>query len=227
MKVLFFIPARGGSKGIVDKNLQLIGGESLTERAVKFMCDAGFKESTVLSSDSDKILQIGQAKGVLSDKRSRALSADTTTTAATVKEFLESGRGSYSLGQDDWVIIVEPTSPFRRLETLSAVLMSIESAEFDSVFTVYKSSSVEWVAGKTSWSRKDHVDGRLSRRQTRPAKYYECGVFYATKVKNITSEAIMGKKCNCITVDNTEALDINSPLDLEVCRTVFNQSNET
>ena len=227
MKLLFFIPARGGSKGIVDKNLQLIGGQSLTAIAVKFVCDAGFKETAVLSSDANKILEIGQAHGILCDNRSKALSADTATTVATVKEFIESSRCNYSLGQDDWVIIVEPTSPFRRLATLSAVLCAIESDEFDSVFTVYKSSSVDWVVGKSLWSRKDNVDGGYSRRQSRPPKYHECGVFYATKVKNITSDSILGKNCHCIVVDDVEALDINSPLDLEICRTVFNKSNGT
>ena len=227
MSFLFFIPARGGSKGVVNKNLQLIGGQSLTSIAVKLMCDSGFKESTVLSSDSDKILHIGQAEGICCDRRPAALAADDTTTAESVKEFLESGRGGYHLGPDDWVIIVEPTSPFRRLDTLSALITAIESHKFDSIFTVYKSASVEWVAGHKSWSRKDDVDGVRSRRQTRTPKYFECGVFYATKVKNITSESIIGTNSHCIVVDDTEALDVNSPLDLEVCRTIFNQLHET
>ena len=226
MKFLFFIPARGGSKGILNKNLQLIGEKSLTEITVDFLCQAGLQEFTVLSSDSDKILQTCQAKGILCDKRPKAFSADETTTAATIKEFIQSGRGQYNLDQNDWIIIAEPTSPFRRLETLDLLLDAIESNKFDSIYTVYKSSAVEWVEGKDFWSRKDNVDGSLSRRQTRPSKYHECGVFYATKVKNITSESILGKNSHCIEVDSTEALDINSPLDLEICRTLSNQLNE-
>jgi CMP-N-acetylneuraminic acid synthetase len=227
MKFLFFIPARGGSKGIVDKNLQLIGENSLAAITVDFLCEAGFQEFTVLSSDSDKILQTCRAKGILCDKRPKAFSADETTTAATIKEFIESGRGNYNLDQDDWVIIAEPTSPFRRLGTLDVLLDVIGSNKFDSIFTVYKSSAVEWIEGGDFWNRKDNVDGSQSRRQARPPKYHECGVFYATQVKNITSASIMGKKCHCLVVDSTEALDINSPLDLEVCRTIFNQLNET
>ena len=226
MKFIFFIPARGGSKGIVNKNLQLIGEKSLTEITIDFLCQAGFEEFTVLSSDSDKILQTCRAEGILCDKRPKAFSADETTTAATIKEFIESGRGNYNLDKDDWVIIAEPTSPFRRLETLDVLLDVIDSNKFDSIFTVYKSSAVEWIEEEDFWNRKDNVDGSQSRRQTRPSKYHECGVFYATKVKNITSESILGEKCHCIVVDSTEALDINSPLDLEVCRTVFNQLNE-
>lgn len=226
MKFLFFIPARGGSKGIVNKNLQLIGEKSLTEITIDFLCQAGFEKFTVLSSDSDKILQTCQAEGILCDKRPKAFAADETTTAATIKEFIESNRGNYSLDQDDWVIIVEPTSPFRRLKTLDILLNVIESNKFDSIFTVYESSAVEWIEEQDLWNRKDNVDGNQSRRQSRPSKYHECGVFYATKVKNIMCETILGENCHCIVVDSTEALDINSTLDLEVCRTVFKQLNE-
>lgn len=226
MKHLFFIPARGGSKGIVNKNLQLIGEKSLTKITIDFLCQAGLEKFTVLSSDSDKILQTCQADGIFCDKRPKAFSADETTTAATIKEFVKSGRGNYNLDQDDWVIIVEPTSPFRSLETLDVLLDLIESNKFDSIFTVYKSSAVEWIEEEDLWNRKDNVNGSQSRRQTRPPKYHECGVFYATKVKNITDKSILGEKCHCIVVDSIEALDINSPLDLEVCRTVFNQLNE-
>ena len=226
MAFLFYIPARGGSKGIVDKNLQKIGKKSLVEIAVKFMCDSGFKDSTVLSSDSDKILEIGRAQEILCDKRSQSLASDKTTTAASIKEFIESDRLKNQLSKDDWVIIVEPTSPFRRQQTLLKLLKLIESDKFDSIFTTYSSSSVEWIAKEELWIRKDNVNGSLSRRQSRPAKYFECGVFYATKVKNITSESIIGNNPHCIIVDDVEALDVNSPLDLEICRTVFNQLNK-
>tara|TARA_B100000780_G_C21106413_1_gene446853 strand:- start:1360 stop:2043 length:684 start_codon:yes stop_codon:yes gene_type:complete len=226
MAFLFYIPARGGSKGIVDKNLQKIGKKSLVEIAVKFMCDSGFKDSTVLSSDSDKILEVGRAQEILCDKRSKSLASDKTTTAASIKEFIESDRLKNKLNKDDWVIIVEPTSPFRRQQTLLKLLKLIESDKFDSIFTTYSSSSVEWIAKEELWIRKDNVNGSLSRRQSRPAKYFECGVFYATKVKNITSESIIGNNSHCIIVDDIEALDVNSPLDLEICRTVFNQLNK-
>ena len=112
-----------------------------------------------------------------------------------------------------------------KLQT-TTLLDAIESNKFDSIFTVYKSSAVEWIEEEDLWNRKDNINGSQSRRQNRPPKYHECGVFYATKVKNITDKSILGEKCHCIVVDSIEALDINSPLDLEVCRTVFNQLNE-
>lgn len=52
--VLVVVPARSGSKGIVDKNLQLVGGHSLVRRA----CLAGLSlngSTVVLTTDSKSI----------------------------------------------------------------------------------------------------------------------------------------------------------------------------
>jgi len=56
------IPARGGSKGLLNKNLQKIGEESLVERIINKVIDSGIFNEIVLSSDSDEILKIGDKK---------------------------------------------------------------------------------------------------------------------------------------------------------------------
>ena len=52
MKFLAIIPARGGSKGIKNKNLRKVGNESLLERAIKSVNDL---MDTIVSTDNVKI----------------------------------------------------------------------------------------------------------------------------------------------------------------------------
>ena len=52
MRFLAIVPARGGSKGIKDKNLKLVGKKSLLRRAIE--CVLPFME-VVVSTDSEVI----------------------------------------------------------------------------------------------------------------------------------------------------------------------------
>ena len=55
-KILCLIPARGGSKGIKDKNLKKINNKSLVKITIQFAEQLKFLDNIVLSSDSKKIL---------------------------------------------------------------------------------------------------------------------------------------------------------------------------
>lgn len=227
MNFLFFVPARGGSKGVKNKNIRTVGGETLVSKALSFLEKSDYTDSTVLSSDDDNILKIGKEKNIFSDRRPLKYAADEATTAATIQEFIDSGRWGKRLTKHDWVIVVEPTSPFRKHSTLEKIIQLINTGKYDTIMTVYESTSVEWesLVGD-EWKRKDFIDGVLSRRQSRPLKYFEAGVFYATRVGCITSESIVGKRCNCIVVDEVEAIDINTMHDLNVSRALWDKYRE-
>ena len=55
-KCVALIPARGGSKGLKNKNLKKINGKTLTELAINFAINSKYFNKIILSSDSKKIL---------------------------------------------------------------------------------------------------------------------------------------------------------------------------
>ena len=65
MSKIAVIPARAGSKGLPNKNLQFIGAESLVERVINKAVDSGIFDEIILSSDSEEILQIGTKKNIV------------------------------------------------------------------------------------------------------------------------------------------------------------------
>ena len=64
LSVLAVVPARGGSKGIPNKNLRKVGGRSLIEHSARTATALSWIDRTVLSTDDEKIAEEGRSYGL-------------------------------------------------------------------------------------------------------------------------------------------------------------------
>ena len=112
-----FIPARGGSKSIKDKNLQEILGIPLVERSIKLALKRFDRDNIVISSDSQKILKFGDKYSISLHLRSEETSTDNASTETAIREWLLEKSLNVS-----WIILLEPTSPFINLEDLDKII---------------------------------------------------------------------------------------------------------
>ena len=126
------IPVRGGSKGIPRKNLREIGGMSLLERAIRFAQASRRVDRTIVSTDDPEMHAIAEAFGVQSPTlRPAPLAEDDATTVAVVEHVIhECAIRAGSL------LIVQVTSPFRRLEDLDALCAKFEESDADAAVSV-------------------------------------------------------------------------------------------
>src|SRR5574344_1991459 len=77
-KILAFIPARGGSKGLPGKNIRLLMGKPLLTYAIESIYGSKYKMDAVISTDSKEIAAIGEPSGVRTIFRPEYLSTDTS-----------------------------------------------------------------------------------------------------------------------------------------------------
>lgn len=135
MNYVAVIPARGGSKGIKDKNLQLVGQHSLVARAILVAKEVNCIDKVIVSTDSDKIAQEAIAYGALVHKRSAKNSGDFAKTIDVLKEMIE------DMGlQNDICVLLQPTSPLRdSQDVLRAIRQYEENYQQGSVATVVSS----------------------------------------------------------------------------------------
>src|SRR5436190_23965871 len=133
--VLGIIPARGGSKGIPDKNLMLLGGRPL----LAYTADAA-KESTrltrtIVTTDDDRIARSAQSLGVeVPFMRPSSLAGDDVPMLPVLQHAVKTlATEGFSA---DIVVLLQPTSPLRRGEHIDAAVTWLERAGGDSVVSV-------------------------------------------------------------------------------------------
>jgi len=121
MRILGFIPARSGSKGVPDKNIKKISGVPLLCFSVWTAVKSGAFEDILVSTDSREYLGLVAGLGVRTDYlRPKSLSDDHSPTIAAVSHALdwyEAQGKSYTA-----VMILQPTAPFRTPDHISRAI---------------------------------------------------------------------------------------------------------
>lgn len=137
-KILCIIPARGGSKGIKNKNLIKIEKESLITITSKFAISCGFFDHIHLSTDNSKMKEEGIKNGIeCSFLRPKYLSGDRVSDIPVLKYCTKKIEKKFSL-KFDYVVMLQVTSPFRyKKEILQGIKMMI-SKKYDSVISLSK-----------------------------------------------------------------------------------------
>ena len=120
-KIIGFVPARGGSKSILQKNLQVVGGKPLVVRAIETLRAVEEVEQVYLSTDSPCIAEVGEKAGaIVPFLRPKELASDESPVLEALHYtlvLLEKNGGPV-----DWIVMVQPTSPFVKPQTVSSVL---------------------------------------------------------------------------------------------------------
>ncbi len=137
-KILCLIPARKGSKGIKDKNIKKINGQSLIEITCKVAKKSNLFEDIVLSTDSKNYLN--SVKEFLSEKkllRPRHLSGSRVTDF----QLIEYSWPIYAkaLGKEyEYICLLQPTCPLRKISHLKAAVNKIKKNKLDALWTINK-----------------------------------------------------------------------------------------
>lgn len=221
-RVLAVIPARGGSKGIMDKNLRTVRGMSLIARAARVIKEADVVDRAVCSTDSPRIAAEANQCGLEAPfLRPAELSSDNAKSVDVWRHaWLECERRdsvTYELS-----ILVEPTSPLRRpseLQRTLAVLLdagamaSVTVSRTPAHFTPHKTLTIG-DNGRIGFYLRGGE--KYSRRQDIPPFFHRNGVCYAARREAILDQGtILENDCVAVVIDRP-LVNIDEPFDLEV-----------
>lgn len=135
--VLALVPARGGSTGIVRKNLTLLGGRPLVEHTLRAALSSHGVDATYLSSNDPAILAVGVTIGALAVERPAEWATNDAAAADVVRHFV--GWLPAALrDQDPYIAYLQPTSPMRTAQHIDSALSLLGETSAHSLVSVLR-----------------------------------------------------------------------------------------
>jgi CMP-N-acetylneuraminic acid synthetase len=200
-KILAIIPARGGSKGLPNKNIKDLCGKPLISYTINSAKNSIYLDEVVVSSDSQEIIDIAKKYGANTPFiRPKELATDTATSIDVVIHTINFYKDK--LNQDfDYIILLEPTSPLREDDDIDNMIKLLIDNEdkYDSLCSIGEIGEHPSIVKKIVNNNLEPYCKNLeltSRRQDNKPAYFPYGVGYLTKVKGIFLEKTFYTKRN-------------------------------
>ncbi len=216
MKNIAIIPARSGSKGIKDKNIQKFCGKPLMASAIETAMESGCFDEIMVSTDSEIYADIAKKYGAnVPFLRSEAASSDEASSWSAVEEVLEmyerEGRNF------DTFCLLQPTSPLRTAEDVrEAYQLFREKASFAVVSVCVAEHSPLWCGHlPDDHEFSDFVSAKqVNRRQDGGTFYRINGAIYIAKTDRFKEDKFFYQKGSyAYIMPQDRSIDIDTWMD--------------
>jgi N-acylneuraminate cytidylyltransferase len=171
MKIVSVILARGGSKGIPNKNIIDINGKPLISYSIEAAQNVLSIDEVWVSTDSDKIAKIAIEYGANIIQRPIDISGDRSKSEDALTHFA-------NIVKFDIMVFIQPTSPLLRSSDLELAIKKMNQKKLDSIFSVYRE---HWIPRWTLNNKPFEWDiANRPMRQDKSELFVENGAFYIT-----------------------------------------------
>jgi pseudaminic acid cytidylyltransferase len=224
MESIAIIPARGGSKRILRKNIRPFAGKPAIARAIDCAEASNLFSRIIVSTDDQEIATIARDSGAeVPFIRSSRLSDDHTTTieviADALKNLKEASRPS------DLVCCVYPVTPLLNSSRLKEAKELLIRGDWDFVFgAIQFESPIERAFSKNATGEVLFRDHKFieTRTQDLASSYHDSGQFYfGRRSAWILRSTVLGAKSTFIQLDKHEVIDIDTEEDWALAEHIF------
>lgn len=222
--VLAIIPARGGSKGIVDKNLTFFRGKKLIQYTLESVQESKLITESIVSTDSMQISKFCSDFGFNTEYiRPSELASDKSSMISVINHVLDWLEIKYSK-IFDYFVILQPTSPLRTAGDIDRFIEFMISNDLKSALSVHEMrehpmESIE-VTDQNSWEYLIKPPKKAFGRQAYKGKFmFINGALYGSTTLNfkMTSSFLDTSTANnFFEIPRSRGLEIDYPDDLLV-----------
>jgi len=220
-KVLGIIPARGGSKSVLKKNIRKLAGKPLLFYVLSAAKKSRLLTDLVVSSDDPEILAVAKKYGGqgVALRRPAVLAKNDTPDIPVLQHAvreLETKKGT----RYDIIVMLHATTPLLRTEDIDGCIEKLIETGADSVVSVYKVMDANPIKMKRMVRDRliPYIRGfdeeTTARRQDLPPVYRRNAGIYASRRHVIMERGkVWGKRTRPYLMPEERSVDINTLLD--------------
>lgn len=223
MNSIGIILARGGSKGIRNKNLINFCGKPLIEWTINHCKNCKYIEEIYISSDSKDILDFATSKNVNIIHRPSNISEDHSSSEDAWSHALDYITNEKKI-LIDFVIAPQVTSPIRGINDLNKAIEKVRIENLDSLLSVNELKDFFiWQKNGTNFESENYDFKNRTRRQLIDTKYHENGSFYIFKPEILKqNNNRLGGKIGYHLMEEYKSFQIDEIEDLKLCEIIMN-----
>lgn len=212
MSTICIIPARGGSKGIPQKNIKSFCGKPLIYWSIKQAMSLKYIDVYV-STEDNKIAEIGTQCGATIINRPQELAEDNTPLEPVLLHAIN------KIKNVENIILLQPTSPLR---TSADILEALEKFKKESLDSLFSACILEdiclWKKNNEGFLNSFTYDyNNRGRRQDRDPYYLENGSIYIFKSMNIHRGNRLYGNIGIFEMPYWKSFELDNKEDWEMC----------
>ncbi|WP_135081376.1 acylneuraminate cytidylyltransferase family protein [Terasakiella sp. SH-1] len=232
MRIIAVIPARGGSKRVLRKNIKLCAGKPLIAYTCIAARESQHINSYVVSTDDSEIADISlQWGGTVPYVRPKELAEDATPMLPVLIDLLNfyNEKGEHY----DILVLLQPTSPLRTSIHIDEAIKLFRSNACDSVVSVtecpHQFNPMKLMTEHEGFLNTYHDNApKPGQTQTIPKVYGRNGpAIIVTKTDNLLCKtpSLYGEKIRPYIMDAKVSIDIDEPFDFEIAELLLERQN--
>ena len=219
IEIFALIPARSGSKRVPQKNIRELGGVPLVEHTIKEAIKSKYIADILLSSDDDRVIQIGRKyPEVITLMRPADLAGDAIRNIDVMRHAVEYSEATYKK-KYDVLLLLQPTSPFRKLKHIDAALQMITENDCDAVVSV-----------RGPYKKRDPIIKSIKKEslldyceQIEPFYIQNAAIYAIKRDEFISKNSFVRSKTCPLVMDEMSSIDIDTELDFRIANLLIDQ----
>jgi CMP-N-acetylneuraminic acid synthetase len=226
-RILAIIPARGGSKGIKDKNIVMVNNKPLIYYTLEAAKQSQYIDKIIISTDSLKIKEVVEQYGFKIDSlRPEYLATDTAklidTVLYTINKEKEAGNNY------DYIILLQPTSPLRTSNNIDeAIKLVIDKNEISLVSLTIVDNHPLFIRTLDETGcvkRLLNIDSTVRRQDLKPY-YYVNGALYINDITYLNEYSSLNDNKLGYIMDKNNSIDVDDYEDIAYLNYLLHNKN--
>ena len=187
MHTVAIIPARGGSKGLKEKNVYPVAGKPLLAWTILQALASTTIKQVFVSTDDQAIARVASEYGAEVIVRPRELAGDKASSESAILHAAGVIERDYNMPLST-IVFLQATSPLRKPGDIDRALELFHQEEADSLISVTRADDLTlWESREGRWESVNFDYRNRGMRQDRPTQFIENGSIYIFKPEILTT----------------------------------------